>query len=296
MTTFLSNGGTIILFKVSCAATTSNHSFVSVNASGTAILQSCVFNNINISDVIIYPNNSIARVNECSFLDMYRDYDAGVGTVLSVLGECEITLTRCNFINVGDIPMSGVMRVSADGTASNLTIIDCIFTNCSGSLHGGAFRIHSCKFVNISNTEFNKCRSPKGGAIIVVGSLSLNLLNVTFDLCVSSTSGGGILFNVSTATFTCEQSTFSSCSCSGNGGGICFEKGSAFTITDSTFFNCSSEKAGAYGGAMYVGEAVNGMRILTNIVFKDNLVRIYRCILFKIIYNAFLFIYFIGPL
>jgi hypothetical protein len=278
MTTFRSDGGTLILYKLSCSTVTSDTSFVNVNKTGKAILKECVFNNINISDLIIFMENSTLEITSCSFTTIFRNYTTGVGSIISPYGGCNITITSSNFTNIGGAGNSGIARVSGnDSTTTNFTVTNSIFTTCVGKTYGGAFRLINCTSVSFTNTKFVGCNAGScGGALSVESSLKLAINNVTFDKCVAASHGGAMYVNVSLVSFTCSQTTFSSCLCSGNGGGIFFTQGSPFSITNSTFRNCTSNKAGGYGGGIYVGAAAGATRILTSIIFDKNLV----CIIF----------------
>jgi hypothetical protein len=290
MTTFGSVGGTVILHKVTCTKVTSDTSFVNVNKTGKAILQDCVFTNENISDIIVFLENSTATITNCSFTTMYRTA-SGVGAIMSPYGGCNITITSSNFTNMGGEGSSGIARVSGnDSTTTNFTVTNCIFTTCTGKSYAGAFRIINCKNVVINSTKFVGCNTPKsGGALLVETSLTLAINNVTFDKCVATANGGAIYFTVSQVSFTCTQTTFSSCLCTGNGGGINFAKGSPFSITNSTFRNCTSNKAGGYGGGIYVAAAAGATRILTSIIFDKNVV----CIIFFLIFFEVECLYFL---
>ena len=68
----------------------------------------------------------------------------------------------------------------------------------------------------------------------------LQLINILFSYCSTTTEGGAIYLNNNLLSLNCLFSSFSNCNANDRGGGICSHNSNTSILKSNCFFNCSS--------------------------------------------------------
>ncbi|MBK9742328.1 MAG: hypothetical protein IPO94_04905 [Saprospiraceae bacterium] len=199
-------------------------------------------------------------------------------------------------------PTMRAVRIDNDDNASDVTIINSVFSNnspVSETPSTGALEIREDEFagplvVHITDTDFscNRTQGFGGGAIWISvtsfpsnGGPTVNITGGTFSGNFSGTDtgdGGAIGINGSTSVLNINGSTFS-CNHSrastgaGGGGAIRIAAGPDVTIQNATFYgnyctnSAGSVAAGGYGGAINISSTSNISTLsISNSTFEAN--------------------------
>eukprot|EP00770_Monocercomonoides_exilis_P007192 MONOS_7154.1-p1 / transcript=MONOS_7154.1 / gene=MONOS_7154 / organism=Monocercomonoides_exilis_PA203 / gene_product=unspecified product / transcript_product=unspecified product / location=Mono_scaffold00238:24919-32187(+) / protein_length=2353 / sequence_SO=supercontig / SO=protein_coding / is_pseudo=false len=154
-----------------------------------------------------------------------------------------------------------------------LTVLRCIFENCSSDDHGGGIRVIS-QALNYSITikfsiGINCSALARGGFFSGDYQSGAVIERCEFIDCFSSTGGGGLYLNRFPKDILVSECNFSTChdievSEKLSGGGITIGDSSNFTIRDCSFIQCSA----AYGGGInFQGDGTYGGEWTASVMF-----------------------------
>jgi predicted outer membrane repeat protein len=135
------------------------------------------------------------------------------------------------------------------GGASNVTIVNCVFTNNTSVWGGGAILVlPDCSAV-VAGSRFTGNSAPTGGAMYLMSNTSVVVGGCTFSNN-SAADGGAVWLDDAAASFT--DCAFSSNSATSEGGALYAEEGSAAGLLQCTM---SGNDATGAGGAIYAVES-----------------------------------------
>ena len=115
----------------------------------------------------------------------------------------------------------------------NLTIINCVFKNCTATSGGAICNNMNCSIISCNFTE---CTGNSGGAINNGGNINVVSCNFT---CCESTQHGGAFYATSTSESSISSSNFISCIATRNGGAI--YNNEHININGCLFQDCNSK-------------------------------------------------------
>lgn len=188
--------------------------------------------------VAVHAENSYGSIKNCNFNDLHADITAGA------LGFKEfaktITIDNCTFINVSSRKNAGALFLDVGGAAS-------MFNNGN---------------VLISNSQFIKCSSNFGGALIQLNG-NLKVLNSIFNDNMAYYDGGAVYMSHVTSDF--ENSVFyGNVANQSNMSGTIYNDLGSLTVTKSNFTDNA--------GSIYIYDS---NYTISNSRFKGNNINVY---------------------
>lgn len=153
----------------------------------------------------------------------------------------------CNFTNCTGTLGGGAIRLQGDdkNLVDNITIADCNFDNCTAQQSAGAIYMNSpVRNVKLENNTFTNNHAPNYGALFIDDAATISSFvnnNFTNNSATASDGNGGaarLHANIIVA-----NSTFTANSCNGSGGAI-YTSG-AINVLGSAFENNTAKSGGA---------------------------------------------------
>ena len=170
----------------------------------------------------------------------------------------------CNFTNCSGTLGGGAIRLQGDnGNVDNITIANCNFENCTAQESAGAIYMNSpVRNVKLENNTFTGNHAPNYGALFIDDAATISsFVNNNFtnnSATASDGNGGAARLN---ANINVVNSTFTANSCNGSGGAI--YTASNLEVSGSTFENNTAK----YGGAI---ATENSNLVVDQSIFKYN--------------------------
>ena len=219
-------------------------------ASGTIISNSKFINCTSGSrGVLTWIGNNGLIVNntfiDCGRSSGYATY-GGVQAIQIQQGKNN-QIIGCNFTNCTGTLGGGAIRLQGDdkNLVDNITIADCNFENCTAQQSAGAIYMNSpVRNVKLENNTFTNNQAPNHGALFIDDAATISSFvnnNFTNNSATASDGNGGaarLHANINVA-----NSTFTANSCNGSGGAI-YTSG-AINVLGSTFENNTAKSGGA---------------------------------------------------
>jgi hypothetical protein len=140
----------------------------------------------------------------------------------------------------------------------------------SGSLVYGSGQTSSAGSIDLINSNISSISgAASNGSVININGFVRNIsIYNTVLQSLSGVANGGAFYILNCASIVVNGSTFIGCATGtgGNGGAVYFGVGTSFVLIDSSFSNCIA----SYGGAIFTGSEVGGLRQIINVTFSNN--------------------------